>query len=111
MTYKFTMNVPVRDGDVMIRAMETRFGYPFLEAWCNDDCKAITSDVDGVILGENEVILDHNFMGPSNKSFVDSLIEYLCSDSREIIFGGWKTKTLVLKLKDNWRDLVVPMEV
>ena len=86
-----------------------------LEAWNHEEPYAmITENIPGVDLAENEVIIHHDLVscnGWDGHDFLGELIEYIADGDREISFGPWNTKTKVIRLKENWRDLTVPMEV
>ena len=110
MSYAFTTNVPLRSGELVIMSME-QSGVPYLWA-CDSDGEEydITKSVPGIFLEDNEVVLNHDLMGEINSELAGDVVDYLAFDTKEIVFGPWGCKTLVLKLKDNWRELVVPME-
>lgn len=46
----------------------------------------------------------------TNRPLVKALAAYIADETREITFGSFNTRTLVLKLKENWKDLCLPMD-
>lgn len=87
----------------------------YLEAWDEAEPYAeVTENVPEIPLGENEVVLNHDLLscsGFDGRDFLGDFLEYLTTGSREVIFGPYNTKTLVVRLKDDWQSLCVPMEV
>ena len=80
---------------------------PCIEAWDEDGPYAVVTQViPGIEIAKDEIILNHDiFVDPQ---FVNDFIEYLGVDKREVTFGPFDTKTYVVKLKENWKDLCVP---
>ena len=67
------------------------------------DYEDITLSVPEVPLSDNEVVLNHDLF--FDKEFIDAVVSYIADSKREVSFGPFNTKTYVLKLKENWKDL------
>lgn len=77
-----------------------------IDAWDEEGPFAdISICVQGIHLEENEVVLNHDLL--FDKEFVDSLIHYIAEDARPVHYGY--AHSYAIKLKDNWKDLCVPM--
>ena len=101
MKYEFGKNI------VLMYMPSGICGRPYIWAETEDGEDEITANIAGVPLNENEVIMNHDLF--TNKPLVTALAEYIANETREITFGSFNTRTLVLKLKDNWKELCVPM--
>lgn len=106
---------PTQDEMVVFSTTYSYGGGIVLEAWDSEEPYAmVTQNIPGIDLADNEVIINHDVLsanGFDGRDFLGDFLDYFTDDSREITFGPFNTKTLAVKLKDNWRDLVVPMEV
>ena len=94
--------------------LRSKYAYsntPYIEAMnCDGDFESITQNVPEIDLEEGEVVLDHNLYSCA-KEFVSDIIEYIADSFREVTFGPFSTKTYVLKLKENWMELSLDMDV
>lgn len=75
---------------------------------CDGDFVDITQVVPGISLEADEIIMNHDLF--CDKEFVDDMVDYIAASKREVSFGPYRTKTYVLKLKENWRDLAIRFE-
>lgn len=82
---------------------------PAIEAWFPDDGpETITEVIDYIPIEKDEVILNHDIL--FDKKLVNAIIDYLGTSVREVFFGPYMTKTLVVKLKEGWKELCLPRE-
>ena len=82
---------------------------PSITAWCDEGPYAtVTQFVPEIEIEPGEVVLHHDILCDSD--FVKDLIEYIGEGYREAVFGPFGTETYVLKLKNNWKDLVVKFD-
>lgn len=86
-----------------------------IEAWDDEEPYAmVTENIPGIPLAEKEVILHHDLIttnGFDGRDFISDFLDYMTTGHREITFGPYNTKTLVVTLCDDWETKVVKMEV
>ena len=116
MKTNFILNQPMREDEMIIYSGRYLYGDGIsLEAWDAEEPYAmITENIPGIPLEENEIVLHHDMIsanGLDGKDFLGDFLEYLTVGAREVTFGPYNTKTMVVKLKDDWEDRVVSMEV
>ena len=104
-----------KDGEMIIFSSQYVCGGGIsMEAWDSEEPYAlITENIPEIPLEENEVILHHDLIstnGFDGRDFLSDFLEYMTTGSRETTFGPYKTKTFVVKLKDDWKSRCVAME-
>ena len=104
--YKFGKNI--ENGNMILRYGEYAATDGIaIDAWDEEGPFAdVTICVQGIPLKKNEVILNHDVL--FDREFVDSFLEYLAEGARPVHYGY--ANSYAIKLKDNWKDLCVPME-
>lgn len=75
---------------------------PYIECWIEGDSFDVTSIVKDVMTKPGELVLDHDNM--HFKEFLEPFINTMCVSAREVTFGRFNAKTLVFKLRDDWKD-------
>lgn len=102
---KFLVNMPSRRGEMAVVCYDK--DNPGLEVWDVDGWATdLTQNIVGITLEEGEVAINHDLFF---KPYLPELMKYIGQSSREVKFGPWGTKTLVVKLKENWKELCVMM--
>ena len=104
--YKFGTT---KDADYIIYYCGESADTVTMETWCKDGPYGdVNIYVPGVVMEDDEIFLHHdNFL---NREYADALIEYLAENSRPVTFGPFNTKSCIIKLKADWKDLCVCME-
>lgn len=116
MSIKFiSENRRPKQGEMIIYSGQyTHGGGIALVAWdYKKPCDTITENIPEISLKPNEVVLHHNLIstaGLDDTDFLNCFLEYMTESSREITFGPYCTKTLVVTLKDDWQSRCIPME-
>ena len=100
-----TENRAPEEGEMIIFQRRYAFNDSLaLEAWESDGPYAmITQCMPDVPLAENEVILNHDIIN-HGQEFLESFLEYMTCSKRELVFGPFRTKTLIVKLKEDWKE-------
>ena len=104
-----------KDGEMIIFSSQYVYGGGIsMEAWDSEEPYAlITENIPEIPLEENEVTLHHDLIstnGFDGRDFLSEFLEYMTTGSREVTFGPYKTKTFVVKLKEDWKSRCVAME-
>lgn len=70
---------------------------------CDGDYETISLVVPEIPLAKDEVVLNHDLF--FDNEFIEAVASYIAKSKREVFFGPFRTKSYVLSLKDNWKDL------
>lgn len=110
---KFITTGLPKEGEMVIYRGHYTYGDGIaLEAWdMYEPYAVITVNIPKIPIASDEVIIHHDLMSEHCERFLSDFLEYMTDGSREIRFGPYNTRTLVVKLKENWKELCVPMEV
>jgi len=107
-TPKYKFGKDIFSGDMILRYGEYIHDGIAIDAWDEEGPFADVSEfVPEVPVADDEIILNHDVL--FDRDFVDGLISYLADSTRDVSFGPFNTRTIVLKLKENWKELCVPM--
>ena len=107
MKYKFTKNMPSRPGEMALVTYDDSQDllHPYFDIWDEDGWYAdLTENVPGIDLGRYEVVIKHDLY---HQEWLKDLCEYIADSVRDVSFGQFGTKTKVIKLKPNWRELCI----
>ena len=112
---KFTNeNRMLEDGEIIvIYEGDLLDGSPLLQAWSNEGPYATVS----LYLDEHPadpgwINIDHDVITTNwLDGFLDAFLEHFTEESVDITFGPYCTRTLQVRLKDDWRSKVLTMEV
>ena len=107
MATKFTADTskPLGENEwLMVRGEYYHDDSPYLGAISNEgDYEDITLVVPEIPLADDEVVLNHDLF--FDNEFIDAVTSYIATSKREVCFGPFNTRSFILSLKENWRDL------
>lgn len=111
MSFTFTTNLnEIENGKtVLLYGEYAATGGPAIEAWDEDGPYAdVSICVPNIICKDNQIILNHDIL--FDKKFVSAFKKYLCTEEEEVCYGPFNTRSSLVTLKDNWKDLCISME-
>ena len=103
----FLTNIPSRPGEMAIVTYDefANNSHPYFDVWDEEGWYTdLTTDTAGITLEKDEVAINHDlyFQG-----WLKDLCDYIADSVREVTFGRFGTKTKVIKLKPNWKELCI----
>lgn len=94
----------LKDADCVLVYREEQGHIVTFDCYGREWDEYLASYVPEIEAGEDEFVLDHNYMVGA-EPFLSEFLEYISDGSREVRFGPFNTKTLVVHLRKGWRDL------